>query len=92
MTLTHSTEPKIRDIKISDAELAPSEAQEVEVGVPIYGGVLVPPEVRNILKLPPKFALYPRVDMKVVEMEVERSIWKARWENRSQEGGEAGAQ
>ena len=37
------------------------------------------------MKLPPKFALYPKVDMKVVEMEVERGIWKARWENRSQE-------
>ena len=38
-----------------------------------------------MLKLPPKFALYPRVDMKMVEMEVERGIWKARWEDRSEE-------
>ena len=82
---TKPMEPKIRDIKISDEELAPMEEQEEEVSVPIYGGVQVPLEVKHVLKLPPKFALYPKIDMKVVEMEVERGIWKARWEDRSQE-------
>ena len=78
-------QPRFDDIKISDAELAEMEEQEQEVEVPAYGGVRVPREVEQVLKLPPKFALYPRIDMKMVEMEVERGIWKARWENRSEE-------
>ena len=61
------------------------EDQELRVQVPSYGGVGVPREVEQVLKLPPKFALFPKVDMKMVEMEVERGIWKARWEDRSQE-------
>ena len=78
-------QPRFNDIKISDTELAQMEEQEQEVKVPVYGGVRVPREVEQVLKLPPKFALYPRVDMKMVEMEVERGIWKARWEDRSEE-------
>ena len=78
-------QPRFNEIKISDAELEPMEEQEQQVIVPIYGGVTVPREVDKVLKLPPKFALYPKVDMKMVEMEVERGIWKARWEDRSEE-------
>ena len=51
----------------------------------IYGGVQVPREVEKVLKLLPKFAIYPKLYMRMVEMEVERGIWKARWEDRSEE-------
>ena len=78
-------QPRFDNIKISDEELASMEDQELRVQVPSYGGVRVPREVEQVLKLPPKFALFPKVDMKMVEMEVERGIWKARWEDRSQE-------
>ena len=78
-------QPRFDNIKISDEELAPMEDQELRVQVPSYGGVGVPREVEQVLKLPPKFALFPKVDMKMVEMEVERGLWKARWEDRSQE-------
>ena len=78
-------QPRFDNIKISDEELGPMENQELRVQVPSYGGVGVPREVEQVLKLPPKFALFPKVDMKMVETEVERGIWKARWEDRSQE-------
>ena len=65
-------QPRFDNIKISDEELAPMEDQELRVQVPSYGGVGVPREVEQVLKLPPKFALFPKVDMKMVEMEVER--------------------
>ena len=45
----------------------------------------MPREVEKVLKLPPKFAIYPKLYMRMVEMEVERGIWKARWEDRSEE-------
>ena len=78
-------QPRFNDIKISDVELAPMEEKEQQVKISVYGGVQVPREVEKVLKLPLKFAIYPKVDMKVVEMEVERGIWKARWEDRSEE-------
>ena len=77
-------EPRLQEIKISDAELAPLEEQEEPVVVPVYGGVQVSQEARQVLSLPPKFALHPNIDLKLVETEIERGIWKARWEDRSE--------
>ena len=37
------------------------------------------------LTLDPKFALYPKIEMKEVEVEIERAIWKARWDFQSKE-------
>jgi hypothetical protein len=76
-------QPKIKDVKITDEELEPMERMEKKVEVPVYGEVEVPPAAREALLLPPKFALYPKIDMKSVETEVQRGICKARWEHRS---------
>ena len=76
---------QILGIKISDGELAEDEAREDLHEVKVYGNAVVPGEVRPALALDPKFAIHPRIDMKEVEMEVEKGIWKARWDYKSKE-------
>ena len=72
-------------IKISDRELAEDEAKEEPQEVKVYGGAVVPEDTKPALILDPKFALYPKIEMKEVEMEIEKAIWKSRWEQRAKE-------
>ena len=64
------------------------EEREANVNVQVYEDVQVPLDALKVLSLPPKFALHPRIEMKSVELEVEKGIWKARWEHRSQQNRE----
>ena len=82
----------IQEIKITDAELAEVEELEEQPEVAIFGGAVVPEAAKAALVLDPKLALHPKIDLKEVEMEVEKGIWKARWEHRNKQergGGEA---
>ena len=77
--------PDINGIKISDLELAEVEANERPPEVQVYGGAVVPGAAIPALSLDPKFALYPKIEMKEVEVEIERAIWKARWDFQGKE-------
>ena len=76
---------KYLEVKISDEELAEDEEKEAPPEVKVYGGAVVPEAAKPALILDPKFALYPKIDMKMVEMEIEKAIWKGRWEHRTKE-------
>ena len=76
---------QIHGIKISDEELADDESKEEPIKVKVFGGAQVPDAAKPPLTLDPKFAIHPRIDMKEVETEIEKAIWKARWEFRSKE-------
>ena len=51
----------------------------------VYGGVNITEPEKELLSLPPKFAMYDKIEPKKCEAEVEKALTKLRWERISKE-------
>ena len=78
----------VRDVKVSDKALDQVFTPETTV--------YVTPQIENVtenmkaaLKLPPKTTVHSKVDMEEIEVRIEESLTKARWEMRSRDIREA---
>ena len=49
-----------------------------------YGGVTLSTNEQHLLRLPPKFAIYNKIDIKDCEVEIEAGLTKIRWNRRNQ--------
>jgi hypothetical protein len=54
--------------------------------VPIYGDVEIDEDEEAVLRLHPKFAMYSRMEMKIIDEEAEIACTKIRWNRREKEG------
>jgi hypothetical protein len=68
-------------IKISDQEIPDTFTSEPRC----YGGCTIDNNERSILTLPPKFAMYPKLDAAAIETQIEKSLAKYRWDQAKEE-------
>ena len=69
------TSDNIRGIKISDQQVA----EMFESRPRVYANTEISGSERQVLELPPKFAVYDEVDVKKCEVEIEKAFVKLRW-------------
>ena len=71
---------KLEGITIADGEVPVTFSSEPEC----YGGCSTDEKERKVLSLPPKFAVYDRVNTDECEAEIEKGLAKLRWTKRKQ--------
>ena len=86
-TFLKKKQNRVREVpdEIEGILIADQDVSSFTANPRVYGGTEISAEEESVLSLPPNYTLYEKIDPRECEIEVEKSLAKARWTIREKE-------